>query len=318
MSLIAIMKITKIVETSIDIKNPVRLFSNAEPKIIELLAQQFEGRCYKGCLINRILSIKKRSFCEVNRFSDPNIATINVVFEVTATVYAVGEIINGCRIINRNEETGVVTLAKGDNVKIIMGDPRRNFESFKRGSLVSVIVGTARYPVNHNAITINSTMLRFPAIKPAFTVAPTSWDNVDAGVKQMYNDAVARLDHISSTADGAALVKFYDNMLSAFKLPAGRLKDANQLPLIEAIAKGGNISVDPRLPISSINVVVGEPNREYSVFMEAPNSEEAIFELVNDMANRINTICDHVEIYNTRKLIEEYKALWELYKIAKV
>lgn len=307
------MKIIKLIETSVDVSNPIRIFASPEANLIEILSRQYQGKCYKGCFINRIISIKKRSFCEVSRFTSPNIGTIHLIFEAEVTVLYTGEILNGCRIVSRDERHGIVTLMKGDNIKIRALDSDRKFATFGKGAFISVIVGAGSYKPNIPKISVNAKILIFPTIKPVYTI--TKGSVLSDTLKNMLNDATERLNKIKGTDDGAKLVGFYEALLSPFtsaKAPAA-------IPIEDALAKGGHICVDSRLALGTTDaIIVDKPDNALHHVMEIANNEAAIFELVIDIVSRINTVCDYAETYNTRALIQEYKNLWDVFRSAKV
>ena len=88
------MIITKVIEVGIDIHNCINIYSDGD-NIKHILIDRFEKKCFRGCYIKTVDRILRTSECIINQDGSPTYGTLSVIFEVTAVVFADGEIING-------------------------------------------------------------------------------------------------------------------------------------------------------------------------------------------------------------------------------
>lgn len=145
------MIIKKILETYLDLSDPKDMFSsNKDALLLTKLTEKFVGICYMSCYILSVNKIIRRSYIYMKDTLDGG-SNLSIKFEVTALIYNMNEIINGCKII-RKELNGIIH-AKSDYAGIQISVPS-NISIFKEGDVVPIIVKQVRYNVNQSAISI--------------------------------------------------------------------------------------------------------------------------------------------------------------------
>ena len=148
------MYIKKILETYIDIIDPIDIFSaNINEMLINKLTEKFVGKCYMSCLIININKIIKRSYIYMKDTLEGD-CSVNIMFEVDAIEYIKNEIINGCKIIKK-ESNGIIHAIS--NYAGIQINIPANISIFKEGDIIPVIVKMTRYNINQTSISVLAT-----------------------------------------------------------------------------------------------------------------------------------------------------------------
>jgi DNA-directed RNA polymerase subunit E'/Rpb7 len=111
------MLITKRIEHAIDINDPITLNTDLENNVLNILRNMFVGRCFRGCFILSVNKLLNKSHCEINQDGLLHLATMSVIFEVSALVYLPGDVIVGCLVVNRQDD---LIICKGPNASIII------------------------------------------------------------------------------------------------------------------------------------------------------------------------------------------------------
>lgn len=316
-------KIIKLIETSIDVVNPIKAYSAPETYLMEILSNKFDGKCYAGCLIERVIRIHKRGFCMVDKFGDPNIATVHVVFEAEVIIYNPGEVIHGCTIKSKDLKTGIIALTKGTTVNIMTMDPHRIFEKLVKDQLVSVVVGSSKYKINYSKITINSTIMLFPVTTRVYAVGAD--DVIEQTIIEQWKKEKTRIEELAKTDVVKKLLPFYESILSAYKPDNKKpISGGGDIVSIEDIIEGKVDSTnkficrDPRFPVGSnkllllSNKTMGGESLKYHEYSQEIANGKAM--AIIDSINYYRILREYLEIYNTAEIIAKHKSLWELYK----
>lgn len=136
------MKITKILETRVNLSNINDIYSNNLNKvIIDTLEKKYVGICYKSCYIIKINKIIRRSLAKISVDLEGTV-NIDVVFEVTCVVYNKKEIITKVEIINKDPSGRIQGKSKYCNLEILP-DPLLTY--FKKGDMICVNIIIIRY-----------------------------------------------------------------------------------------------------------------------------------------------------------------------------
>src|SRR5690606_4726605 len=101
------MLIKKNIEVGIDILDPINVFTDFD-NITRILVDHYEGKCFRGCFIKKINKILRIGDCVINQDGSPTFGTLPVMIEVSAIVYAIGEVINGCVVQNRSKDNIII------------------------------------------------------------------------------------------------------------------------------------------------------------------------------------------------------------------
>lgn len=148
------MKVTKLIETRVDIVNVADMFcSDYNLMVINLLKKKFNGRCYKSVYILDVLELVNRSDIKCKNRSLDGYAYVDVQFKVSCILYENGEIIHNCKIVQILSKN--VILAKSTYCSIQIKNPT-NIDIFKEGDEIPVIVNDSRYSLFDTEIAISS------------------------------------------------------------------------------------------------------------------------------------------------------------------
>jgi hypothetical protein len=139
------MLITKILETTIDLIDPLEIYQHdIEKLLIKKLDERYKNRCYQSVLVLGINKIIRRSSIKmVNNRLDGG-AYIDTQFEVIGVILIEGEILHGCKIIEihtnaitaENKYAGIKLQKEiGGNISSIL----------KVGQIIPVTVQKVRY-----------------------------------------------------------------------------------------------------------------------------------------------------------------------------
>jgi hypothetical protein len=313
------MRITKVLETNIDITDPVNVYSSPDTRVLEILANKFNGKCYKACYIEKVNKIIKRGSCRINKYGAPNIGTVSVAFEVSGIIYAPGEIINGCTFINR-DANGIITLRK-NNITIMTEDATNKYESLNSRQLVSIRVGIARYRVNGEGININGVILSFPTKTDAYKIAGGLNSEDITFLKEAIEEHNNELGQLKNKIKGNEDVyTFFSGLLSPFKKQTSMGKHNMTLDgLIKSGAKDLFVGIDPQVGIGEPHLFVGaDPDEKYHNIVSNVDKRIAMVEVISALTNNIRTIREYLEIYNTKESIGGHKNIWRIYDKQKI
>lgn len=324
------MLIKKIIQTGVDITDPIK-FAADPHALINLLAATYEGKCYAGCLVEKVLRVVEESECRINQYGYPNFGTTHVAFEVSATVFSEGEIINGCIVQNRN--VSGVMICSHPKAAIIM-PVHKNLESIQNGQIISVRVGHARYGIGTNKIAINArpllpspkaTLFRVPPRAAAETNPATPGPIIERLSKTM-TDETANMEALRTKSSKAW--DTFDQLLYAYtqlqSKPAGAkaIDISDPAEVLKALTNGSAqyIVRDPRHGLSSPVAYVYEslPEDDNYTLVETATPVNIVASVVGDYTDYIRTIREMIETYNTEELLSNHRNLWLIFKKAKV
>lgn len=148
------MRISKTIETALDIDDPISLANEPEKTLLNLLRAKFEGKCYNECLIDKITEIKRRSSIRINNKGANCFGQINVIFQVDALVFVRGEIIVNCKIVSSGSTNGII-MAESDRVNVFTEPPKDVAGALTPGLYIMIVVAEAGYISGSNVISIN-------------------------------------------------------------------------------------------------------------------------------------------------------------------
>jgi hypothetical protein len=202
------MHITKRIETKIDIHN-VLSFSSDKNSLLYTLAERYEGKCYRSCLITSVTSIVRRSNMMLNDVG----GSIDVMFEVEGIVLQPGYIITDALVVNRASNMGIETIiatTKYANISII-GD--RHLDSVKVGQYLPVVVSDVGYMLYEPKISVRATSSIHSVIPKYFKVQT---DDVDVNMLSGLLKQINLMEAKCNTLDRKSW-KYFDDLLYAYK-----------------------------------------------------------------------------------------------------
>lgn len=147
------MKITKIIEHCLNIPSPIDFYSHPDNPLV-ILKELFEGRCFKECLITKVLEIIEMSEMQIQSLGGIAPGSIRIKFKIEGIVYLTNEVINGCKVINKDKRT---ILAKKDNADIFILNTTL-LESITEKNIIPVIVSKSLNKINSTSVALSGNL----------------------------------------------------------------------------------------------------------------------------------------------------------------
>jgi len=292
------MIINKIIEHAIDVNDPITLYTDIENNILTILRNMLVGRCFHGCYVRSVNKLIRKSHCEINQDGLLHLATISVVFEVTALVYNPGDIIVGCTVIKRHDD---LIICKGPHANIIINTNQEKIKplmsGIQTGQLIPVRVGQALYNPNGEAISVNGVPFTFmePDCYRISAEKSSKYDEFIAIILAQIAEEDARMADLK--AKFGDKYKFFTTIMS----PKGAPKAGKKLR--EFGPKVGDIV--SRGAADDYNVV---DNATKCINL---SFDDAAFKLMNDYLKFTKMINDSVEAYDDQAVLS-HENIWKM------
>lgn len=312
------MLIKKVVEVGLDIQNCINVYSDAD-NIKNILAEKFEGRCFRGCFIKSVDKVIRRGECVINQDGEPTFGTIPVVFEVTAVVYAEGEIINGCTVNNKGSN-GII-ICKTDIADILLNS-HKSLESIQNGQIISVRVGMVRYNQGAKKISVNAMPFLPNRVQVMYKITPPSIVKTE-----LFNNVLQRIEFEEAEmtrlkTENIRAWDIFNQMLYAWKEEQKPPEGAKVLNIVKIAQTGLTDNVKYLSRDNRINgsqpLVCGYDAANAANIADAKvyelGYENAILTLLEDYCSHLRTIREMVGIYSTPDLISKHNNLWLIFK----
>ncbi len=335
------MIIKKIIEVGIDVQNCINLFTDEE-NIKNIIIDRFEKKCLRRCYIKSVDRIMRRGECIINQDGSPDFGTIPMIIETTAVEYAVGEIINGCKVITKHKN-GIIICQT--DIASIMLNAHKSLESIQIGQYISVRVGSAKYSLITNKISINAVPFLFTKAQVAYKVNNSKLNT------ELFQDVLERIRKEEEAAPtlNAKARETFNQLLYAYKEEPKNLPKTVDLVAIattgiieakyisrdsringstanafvyadppdEAIVRGTGSKVNALAGVSAI-VSTGDKAGDTEVKVDPYlTTENVILSLLEDYCSHLRTVREMVETYSTPELIASHNNLWLLFKKSK-
>ena len=156
------MKVSKILETRIDVKDSSDIFcSNYDLKLLNLLRIKYKNRCFKGIFILDVKNIVRRSSLRCKNKVLDGSTYVDISFEVIGIMYEYGDIIHKCKISHINNNGTM--FAKSEFASIYIKNVNGG-NLFKIDDEIPVIVNMVGYTLYDKGISVSAIPL-VPIIK---------------------------------------------------------------------------------------------------------------------------------------------------------
>lgn len=151
------MKVTKTIIDTLNISDPIAVYSDPDRYLMDLLRRRYERRCHSGCFITKVISIKRRGPCLIAQDGSPHMGTVDIEFIVSGVIYSAGDIIIGATVVKRdiplkyilckldNEDESVTAYIKSERIT----------DSIRERQKIIVYVVAAKYQLQAGTITVN-------------------------------------------------------------------------------------------------------------------------------------------------------------------
>jgi hypothetical protein len=298
------MLITKRIEHAIDINDPITLNTDLENNVLNILRNMFVGRCFRGCFILSVNKLLNKSHCEINQDGLLHLATMSVIFEVSALVYLPGDVIVGCLVVNRQDD---LIICKGPNASIIININQEKIKPWllgiQIGQLIPVRVGRALYNPNAEAISINGVPFTFfePEYYRIGTDKSATYDEFIAPIMAQIQLEQDRMTELQSKQRDKW--DFFHKIMSR-KSP-GYKKGTDLAKLTAKVGEivGRGASIDPaRFEYEIVNDAAACVNLSF---------DDAALKLHNDHLKFIKMINDCVDAYDDAA-VTSHENIWKM------
>lgn len=314
------MLIIKVISIALDIQNCINLYTDPD-NIRQILINKYEGRCIAGCYVKEIGRILKTGDCIINQDGQPTYGTIPVIFEVTAIVYAAGEVINGCVVKNRNRLTGV--LVCNADVASVMVAAHPALESVTQGQIISVRVAAVKYTISANKVSVSAVPYLFINAPVLYKMGP-----VTSPMIKIATDVLERIKYEEEQAaelKGSKLKEwtFFDQMLYAYKERQPAPTGAKIVDIRSILETGAAMYIARDISLNLSEGVVymyGADSKlpaDYNV-RDDLKTENVIIIMLEDYCAHLKTIREMIKIYSTSDLLLSHRNLWQIFKKAKL
>lgn len=297
------MLIKKVIEFRVEVENYLAMYSDPG-RLMSILKERFENKCYKGCLILKVLEIKRQSACVISNYK----GYIDVMFEVEAIEYNMGDIITGFRVIK------VETI---DNIDHIIAEStycttlvaNRQLASIRVGQIILLEVVATRYAIGASKIAVSTQPITRSAQATYYKVNATG--TVDDTIVAPLIAAIESVRPSTPTKSW----QYFEALMRACEGEPGQAGE-NVLDVVRNIDKYTYIGMDPKLKLGL--VATGEPGTAPVVDFLADNTAIASI-LLQNYYSRLQTIAEMEAIYgDDAKILNDHKNLWLILTKSKV
>ena len=320
------MIVTKLIEIGLNIQDPIGIYTDLDNNVMNLLVDRYKNKCIRGCYITDINKIVKMSECVINQDGNANFGTMNVIFEATAVMYNVGEIIVGCTVRSK-DKNGLVVLST-DYADIILSADKR-LESISKDQQIMVRVDGVRYTLGAPKVAIKASsafISKIPIIyKITIPISTLTIDNVSDLISKI---ATVEDEIVEIKATNATAWEFFDQLLYAYKDKQADPAGATKVDLLDFINTNAEVTTtqtlyvsrDARINLTTPSIYVYDtketlPSNHHLVSILP--TENVLVELLDNYYSFVRLVLDNINVYNTQKLLDSHKNLWVIYKDAK-
>jgi hypothetical protein len=298
------------------IKDCIKAAENLNEELLTQLRHTYEGKCFAGSRIIRILNLKSADSFEtsplicISTITDDGSGDVDVRFEAEAIILEPGEILNNCVIAPTKERRGIIHLEHEHATVVIKGDSNL---SLKAGQIVSCKVEKSDCnPLSGKINVIASLNLKYdhPIIKASSDFDPTKTKDYEAIQKII--EHINSLNYIDDKT--AARRKFFTQFLipentNDFKVK-GRYKLLGGKYIIQKDRYYRSILGDTAEVI--IEEVMVDEDIEGAAVIGSMTGSNLVYKFLSAYYNTAYTIKSMMEIYPETD-DETNSNLWEIY-----
>jgi hypothetical protein len=303
------MLVYKTIEVSLDIEDPISTYANANTNILRKLQAKYEGRCYAGCFIMKVLNIVKRSECIIMQNTESCDGSINVMFRAQVIQLLPGEVLHNNKIIKKELERKL--LVATNNICSLNINTEGIYDSVAPGQKVPAVIVQSLCTVGSDHVTAYAnpyvptaafTAYNFNGVKVEKKHLETLKE-----IKSLIDDAVEKFEELLP-----ADVEFFSNLIYPFKT---KKTITDKVILLDDIKEGVTLNVLARPSSMDLNKKQAyfiDPTK-YTCDVKNVDAGEGIHALYTEFYQRIELIIGFVETYKTKDDKESHINLWKIF-----
>lgn len=212
------MIIKKVLETSLDLLDPVEIYNHdVESMIIKKLTKRYKNRCFQSIYILAINKIIRRSSIKMTRERLDGSARLDVQFEVEGIVLIEGNILHGCKVIEIH--TNAITAEhKYVGIKLQRDSSNQISQILQIGQTIPVIVKKVRYIPNQSKISMIAVPY-VPSITPPLVYKITGELSKDEIEKiKMFIDQIDIEEKLHTEINTTKRYAFFQDLMYPYKV----------------------------------------------------------------------------------------------------
>jgi len=306
------MILNKVFQVGIDVSQ-IDIYSRADENMMRILADRFEGYCYKSCFVRKILRIIRRSECVITQDSLDAFGKVSVQFEAEVEIFLRDEIVNGCKVASKNAH-GIVICTR-DNL-IVGFMPHQIFNSIAEGQLLSVRIINCKYQIGQERVTAQARPYVFEQ-NPMFQITEPL---VDEDIKYLQS-AIQKAGEAKAAFDAVdkSLRDVFSQLIYAYNKPQPIPKGATPIDVtdLDAMRKLSNVYIirDYAIDLTTPTAYVFKDDSAYpdlttQTILQTPT---IALNLIHDYINNLNMVSEMATIYDKETLLS-HKNLLKIFK----
>lgn len=316
------MKIYKIIQTSLDIENPISTYVNANANILNMLIAKYEGICFNSCYIIKVLTIVKRSECIIMQNNESGNGSIDVKFRAQVIELMPNEILSNCVVIRKDIERKII-IATTENCALNI-NTEGIYDSIALGQKIPVKIKKCLYSVGSSRIQAYATPY-IPSRKyKLYDFKGEKVTKQDLAIIKDIKELISDEEELFEDLDQKEIAFFskviypYTNEISKITIP----KNVNIIKL-NTIKEGTVLNILGRPPYMDANKPdIYEWKKVNDIpddaDLETPTVSEGLNNIWLDYYQRLVLIREFVNTYQSKKDKESHVNLWKLFNNNKI
>lgn len=306
------MRITKVIETGLNIESPIDVYSDAEANILSMITSTFEGKCYRNCRIEKVLRVIKISECVIRSNGNSSGGTVNVQFEVEATTYHRGEIIVGCVVKHKSQ--GLI-VAEHPTASIFIGASPQ-LASIKVDQIIPIVVGEATYDIQQELISINA-VLYVPNKKSINYKLEGTLDESDKSFLSHAIDRMVNEEKLLNEVKNKKGLEFFKGRVLPYREVQKPPKEAKVVDIKKLIAQtefSGWYCRDKRIQptVPEVYNYSGPVNDENITNVASTDIRHSLLALIEDYTTSMRVVRELNSTYPPG-VVEKHPNLWRIF-----
>jgi hypothetical protein len=322
------MKVTKILETRLDILNDDMYCCDYNARILRILNDNYINRCFKSIFILDIIRIIRRSAPHCKNKALDGSAYIDISFEVSGIVYDKGDVIHNCKIIKIDDNGKMHAKSKYASIHV---NGSNSLVSFKETDEITVLVRNAGYGINDTEISV-STIPFVPIIKDSiiYKIVDDEDKSKDKSEDKYIDNFIKDIEQIEKQLvkhkkTNPQIFKFFKELVYPYKTykvdDFGKSYDISMINLLklkkdDMVFKPCNYLDDNTyLLINDKDKIKVE--KTYTTTIIEISKQDYILHIFNLYKTNLLQLIGFVESYDTKDKITASQTTWKLYNTVK-
>ena len=314
----------------VEVPDPVNFCADADSSTLSLVRNTYEGKCYKGVYINKIIKIEERGQCTIPRSNLDAHGTFSVRFSASVRIISVGDIITGVRI-TMTQPMGVALGISEVGGKFMVAVQSSDVSTNQYVSVV--VVDCLCNPMVESVSVIGTVLTAKPDVPCVYKLRGVLTRSVANDLKPLAEMVKAAL---SSRAEDQTThiqtMNFLEGLMYGYKgaisgsmnsdnwkgPPSVPIKRGTAVNLLELIDSGEDVDVSgfwsrPNELHMSSPFVCKQDNATTHVTQNIG----VVFQLfLKSMLNYIKAVEGELRVYNSKELLESHNNIWVVRRLA--